>query len=120
MLAPLGGAKGFALGLLVETLTGGIVGPNLAADVTDMFAPSRTRSRKASRTWSSPSTLPGSISTAGPEERLDELAARVSAAGGRMPGSGRDPLRPIPAGTEIAVPADLIAELARGLSPSAG
>jgi len=120
MLAPLGGAKGFALGLLVETLTGGMVGPNLAADVSDMFAGDQD---------AQPQGISHLVITLDParfdldgraEDRLADLAARVGAAGGRMPGSGRDPLRPIPAGTEIAVPADLIAELATGLSPSAG
>ena len=39
MLAPLGGAKGYALALLVEALTGGMVGPALASDVRDMYRP---------------------------------------------------------------------------------
>jgi (2R)-3-sulfolactate dehydrogenase (NADP+) len=37
MLAPLGGAKGYALALLVETLTAGVVGPRPSTEVCDMF-----------------------------------------------------------------------------------
>jgi len=39
MLAPLGGAKGFALAMAVESITGGLVGPNLAKGMPDMFNP---------------------------------------------------------------------------------
>jgi (2R)-3-sulfolactate dehydrogenase (NADP+) len=37
-LMPLGGPKGFALALLVEVLTGGLLGPVVGPDVVDFFA----------------------------------------------------------------------------------
>ena len=39
MLAPLGGAKGFALGLMVESLSAGLSGGALSRNVPDMFNP---------------------------------------------------------------------------------
>ncbi|GAB3056569.1 Ldh family oxidoreductase [Intrasporangium mesophilum] len=89
MLAPLGGAKGFALALLVESLTGGLVGPQLSTGVSDMFR-------------ADDATVPQGIShlvvTIDPgaidpdrlsEERLGELEKRVQTSGGRLPGAGR-------------------------------
>ena len=38
MLAPLGGAKGFALAFAVEALTAGSIGPRLSGDVPDPFS----------------------------------------------------------------------------------
>lgn len=88
LLAPLGGAKGFALALLVEAMAGGLAGPNLAADVPDMFAESEA-------------ALPQRIGHVlialdparfgGPEafDRLHRLAESVGATGGRLPGAGR-------------------------------
>jgi len=91
MLAPLGGAKGYALALLVESLSGGLVGPALSADVTDMFAPEDA---------AAPQRIGHLVVVLDPERfdvqggggaqaRFDELARRVAAAGGRLPGARR-------------------------------
>ena len=92
MLAPLGGAKGFALALTVELLTGGLVGPVLSADVTDIFDPDRN---------ADPQRIahvvlaidPGRTDVGGDPDaarrRIDALAHRLTASGGRVPGSAR-------------------------------
>jgi len=91
MLAPLGGAKGYALAFLVESLTAGLVGPTLSADVSDMFA-----AKDASR----PQRIAHLVITldpskfdaeggAGATRRLADLASRLQAAGSRLPGSRR-------------------------------
>jgi (2R)-3-sulfolactate dehydrogenase (NADP+) len=91
LLAPLGGAKGFALAFMVEALAGGLVGPSLSADVSDMFAAQEA---------STPQRIghlvlvldPARFDVEGGEgasRRLADLAARVEGAGGRLPGSGR-------------------------------
>lgn len=90
MLAPLGGAKGFALAFLVEALTGGMVGPSLATDVSDMF-----RAQDAAR----PQQIAHLVVTfdagcfdstgQGGTGRLDALAEAVTKAGGRLPGAGK-------------------------------
>lgn len=93
MLAPLGGAKGYALAVLVESLTGALIGPTLAKDIPDMFA-------------SSQDALPQEVShfviainaealsVDGNQDRLSNFAQAVTDSGGRMPGSNRvDPER---------------------------
>lgn len=90
MLAPLGGAKGFALAFLVEALTAGLVGPALSTGVPDMFAPddSAKPQRIAHLVVAlDPARL--DVGGSGSGERLDRLATEVSAAGGRLPGSRR-------------------------------
>jgi (2R)-3-sulfolactate dehydrogenase (NADP+) len=61
MLAPLGGAKGFALAFLVESMTGAMVGPLLAteiADCTSSAAASMLRFRLNCRViWVEPTVL---------------------------------------------------------------
>jgi (2R)-3-sulfolactate dehydrogenase (NADP+) len=88
MLAPLGGVKGYAISVLVESLTGMLIGPTLAKNIPDMFA-------------SSQDALPQQIShfimaidasklsVDGNNDRAGEFAADVKAAGGRLPGSNR-------------------------------
>jgi len=88
MLAPLGGVKGYAISVLVESLTGMLIGPTLAKNIPDMFA-------------SSQDALPQQIShfimaidasklsVDGNNDRAGEFAAEVKAAGGRLPGSNR-------------------------------
>lgn len=87
MLAPLGGVKGYALAVLVESLTGALIGPKLAADIPDMFN-------------SEQAALPQEIShfviaikaealTVDGSSRLDELAKNVKNVGGRLPGANR-------------------------------
>jgi (2R)-3-sulfolactate dehydrogenase (NADP+) len=88
MLAPLGGVKGYAVAVLVESLTGMLIGPTLAKNIPDMFAANQD-------------TLPQQIShfviaidasklsVDGNTGRPAEFAAEVTAAGGRLPGSNR-------------------------------
>ncbi len=88
MLAPLGGVKGYALAVLVESLTGMLIGPTLSKNIPDMFAADQD-------------ALPQQIShfviaidaaKLSVDENLarkTEFVAEVSTAGGRLPGSNR-------------------------------
>jgi len=105
LLAPMGGAKGFALALLVESLTGGLAGPRLSAEVTDMFQ--ADQAAEPQRIGHLVLALdPGRFGTGGPEAtqaRLDDLARRVEAAGGRLPGAARRRPEEIDASTPLEV-----------------
>ncbi|TDC48639.1 Ldh family oxidoreductase [Actinomadura sp. KC345] len=91
MLAPLGGAKGFALAFMVEALTGGLVGPHLSTEVADPFAPERNAFPQRiahlvlalDPSWGDPGD------GAATRRRLAALADSVVEAGGRVPGTGR-------------------------------
>jgi (2R)-3-sulfolactate dehydrogenase (NADP+) len=90
MLSPLGGAKGFALALVVEALAAGLAGPRPSTEVADMFA------ADAEATPQGLGHLLIAIDPARfgqqPDEaqaRLDALAASVGTHGGRLPGGGR-------------------------------
>ena len=87
MLAPLGGVKGYALAVMVESLTGALIGPKLAADIPDMFN-------------SAQAALPQEIShfviaikadalTVDGNNRLNDLSNRIEGVGGRLPGKNR-------------------------------
>lgn len=92
MLAPLGGAKGFALALVVELLTGGLVGPALSADVTDIFDAGRNAEtqRIAHLVLAiDPSRTDVGADPVAARRRIDDLAERISTSGGRVPGSAR-------------------------------
>jgi (2R)-3-sulfolactate dehydrogenase (NADP+) len=95
MLAPLGGAKGYALAFVVEALTGGLVGPALSTDVADMLAADdAARPQRISHLVVAldPARLDIGAGQPGPpgeQARLGALAASVAAAGGRLPGSRR-------------------------------
>lgn len=113
MLAPLGGPKGFALAFLVEALTGGLVGPALSTDVSDMFAPSEaaTPQRIAHLVVAlSPDRL--DVEGKDGNGRLDALAARVHAAGGRVPGAGRVLPADIDEQAELTISAQATRDLA--------
>ncbi|MFZ9142590.1 MAG: Ldh family oxidoreductase, partial [Candidatus Nanopelagicaceae bacterium] len=87
MLAPLGGAKGFALGLMVESLSAGLSGGSLSRAIPDMFNPDDDK--KAQGISHTVITInPASIGKDS-KEGLDELAASITASGGRLPGSKR-------------------------------
>ncbi len=91
MLAPMGGPKGFALAFAVEALTAGLVGPQLSGDVPDPFSvPLASEPQRIAHLIV---TLdPALLSADGPDaasRRLDDLAARTAAAGGRVPGAKR-------------------------------
>lgn len=112
LLAPLGGAKGFALALLVEAIAGGIAGPNLSADVPDMFTGSdAARPQRIGHVLIAldPARFDGSDGSA--QRRLDRLASSVVAAGGRLPGAQRPLPRDVDPAQPIEVPAQTAAEL---------
>jgi (2R)-3-sulfolactate dehydrogenase (NADP+) len=89
MLAPLGGAKGFAIALLVEALTGGLVGPALSADVSDMFdADVASVPQRIAHLVLAIDPARTGIDSRG-QQRLDALAELVVQAGGRLPGERR-------------------------------
>ncbi|MHB1712128.1 MAG: Ldh family oxidoreductase [Acidimicrobiales bacterium] len=119
MLAPMGGAKGFALAFLVEALTGALVGPNLAGDVADPLSTDGA---------ALPQRIGHLVIAVDPsrfdvdghgQERLDLLARRVHDAGGRLPGAGR----PLPSGIADADPliiTDTLAGQLAGLATERG
>ena len=88
MLAPLGGAKGYALAVLVESLTGVLIGPTLSKNIPDMFnhdfdsAPQEIAHFVIAIDASK-------LSVDGENNRLGDFASEVNAAGGRLPGSNR-------------------------------
>lgn len=113
MLAPLGGAKGYALAFMVEALSAGLVGPSLSADVSDMFAAGEV---------ATPQRIahlivvlhPGMLDVeggAGAPRRLTDLARRIEAAGGRLPGSRRRLPKDIDDDAELQLDPSLVAEL---------
>lgn len=92
MLAPFGGMKGAVLSFLVETLTGGLVGPALSPDVADPFAAGdRDRPQRIGHLVLTldPETLDVDGSA---DARLARLAGDIAEVGGRVPGAARLPL----------------------------
>jgi len=88
MLAPLGGAKGFALGLMVESLSAGLSGGSLSTQVPDMFNPDDdTKPQGISHTL-----ITIELSDLGDSSSysdFNKLAAQVKDTGGRVPGEKR-------------------------------
>lgn len=87
MLAPFGGVKGYALAVLVESLTGALIGPKLAADIPDMFDNKQANlnqdiSHFVIAIKAEALTIDGS-------NRLAEFSERIERSGGRLPGSKR-------------------------------
>jgi (2R)-3-sulfolactate dehydrogenase (NADP+) len=88
MLAPLGGAKGFALGLMVESLSAGLSGGALSREVPDMFNPDDdTKPQGISHTVIT--IDPNDLGDAASYEDFNKLAASITETGGRVPGSKR-------------------------------
>lgn len=113
MLAPLGGAKGYAIAFMVEALTAALVGPSLSVDVSDMFAPedASTPQRIAHLVLVlDPARFDGEGGS-GARRRLALLAEHIEASGGRLPGARRELPREIPDDRLIDVPAALEREL---------
>jgi len=88
MLAPLGGVKGYAVAVLVESLTGMLIGPTLAKNIPDMFAASQDALPQQISHFVIAIDA-SKLSVDGNTGRPAEFAAEVTAAGGRLPGSNR-------------------------------
>ena len=92
MLAPLGGAKGFALAFMVEAMTAGLVGPSRAQEVTDFFdadALDRRQGISHLAVVIDPARTDGAGHAPDVARRLGDLARATEEAGGRVPGSRR-------------------------------
>jgi (2R)-3-sulfolactate dehydrogenase (NADP+) len=87
MLAPLGGVKGYALAVLVEALTGALVGPKLAADVPDMFDNKLANSSQDVSHFVI--AIKAEALTVDGNNRMEEFSKRVESSGGRLPGKNR-------------------------------
>lgn len=88
MLAPLGGAKGFALGLMVEALSAGLSGGALSTEVPDMFNPDDdTKPQGISHTVIT--IDPNDLGDAASYSDFEKMASQITATGGRPPGSKR-------------------------------
>lgn len=113
MLAPLGGAKGYALALAVEALTAGLIGPALSKDLADMFDPEDAdRPQRIAHLLVALDPDRCSVDTTS-AERTGALADAVREAGGRLPGERRTPPDRLPAEAPLAVSAATVAELRR-------
>lgn len=92
LLSPLGGAKGFALAYLVESLTAGLVGPSLSRDMPDFFdedGRSTPQSIGHLVLLLDPTRTDAGGDPAGAARRIASLAAATRESGGRVPGSRR-------------------------------
>ena len=88
MLAPLGGAKGFALGLMVESLSAGLSGGALSRNVPDMF--NSDDDQKPQGISHTVITIdPNDIVDAASYDDFNKLASSITETGGRVPGSKR-------------------------------
>ncbi|MEN9453625.1 MAG: hypothetical protein RLZZ19_112 [Actinomycetota bacterium] len=88
MLAPLGGAKGFALGLMVESLSAGLSGGALSREVPDMFNPDDdTKPQAISHTVIT--IDPNDLGDSASYDDFNKLASSITETGGRIPGSKR-------------------------------
>jgi (2R)-3-sulfolactate dehydrogenase (NADP+) len=88
MLAPLGGAKGFALGLLVESMVAGLTAGLLSTEIPDMF--NESDDAKGQGISHSIITIDAdAISGVEGRKRLDQLSHSVKETGGRTPGASR-------------------------------
>ena len=88
MLAPLGGAKGFALGLMVEALSAGVSGGSLSTSVPDMF-----RSEDDVKPQSISHTVitidPSDLGDLASYDDFNAMAKQIRETGGRVPGEKR-------------------------------
>lgn len=109
MLAPLGGVKGYAIAVLVESLTGLLIGPSLAKDIPDMFDSKEDANHQAI------SHLVIAIDadklSVDGQSRREHFVDSVQAAGGRLPGSGRLNPYKLDQGSTITITDAIAAEL---------
>jgi len=87
MLAPLGGAKGAALALGLEALTGGLIGPNLAKDVPDIFDEKMDGEAQGISHLIITLDAAAIANESGASNRLDDFVEAVANSWGRVPGS---------------------------------
>jgi (2R)-3-sulfolactate dehydrogenase (NADP+) len=113
MLAPMAGAKGYALALLVELLTGGLVGPRPATEVADMFAPADDHRTQGIAHLVVTIDGPALDMSGTQALRLRHIADAVEAGGGRLPGHGRRGIDELPPDTVLAVAAEVEQDLRR-------
>jgi (2R)-3-sulfolactate dehydrogenase (NADP+) len=106
LLSPLGGAKGFALAYMVESLTAGLVGPSLSRDMPDFFDPDShglPQSIAHFLVMIDPAQTDAGADPAGAARRIAQLARSTADAGGRAPGSRRAALSEITPDTLIDI-----------------
>lgn len=97
MLAPLGGAKGFALGLVVESMVAGLTSGALSTEIPDMF--NEKDDAKGQMISHTIITIDAdALSGETGRDRLNKLASSVTESGGRTPGKSR--LHPLKIGDE--------------------
>lgn len=88
MLAPLGGAKGFALGLMVEALSAGLSGGALSTQVPDMFNDNDdTKPQSISHTVIT--IDPNDLGDSASYSDFELMATQIKESGGRVPGAKR-------------------------------
>jgi (2R)-3-sulfolactate dehydrogenase (NADP+) len=102
MLAPLGGVKGYAIAVLVESLTGMLIGPTLAKNIPDMFAASQDALPQQISHFVIAIDA-SKLSVDGNNSRTSEFAQEVNSAGGRLPGSNRVNPENLNNGDEISI-----------------
>ena len=102
MLAPLGGVKGYAIAVLVESLTGMLIGPTLAKNIPDMFAASQDGLPQQISHFVIAIDA-SKLSVDGSNNRTNEFTQEVKAAGGRLPGANRVNPEKLNDGDEITV-----------------
>jgi (2R)-3-sulfolactate dehydrogenase (NADP+) len=114
LLAPLGGAKGFALAFMVEALTAGLIGPLLSADVPDFFSvESQDQPQSIAHLLIvlDPTKLDVGGDPQAAAERMQVLAERTREMGGRVPGSRRIAVGDVSASDVIELSDELWTEL---------
>jgi (2R)-3-sulfolactate dehydrogenase (NADP+) len=102
MLAPLGGVKGYAIAVLVESLTGMLIGPTLAKNIPDMFAASQDGLPQQISHFVIAIDA-SKLSVNGSNNRTNEFTQEVKAAGGRLPGANRVNPEKLNDGDEITI-----------------
>jgi len=88
MLAPLGGVKGYAIAVLVESLTGMLIGPSLAKNIPDMFSADQDANPQEISHFIIAIDA-AKLSVDGENSRTSDFVTAITDAGGRLPGSNR-------------------------------
>ena len=110
MLAPLGGVKGYAVAVLVESLTGMLIGPTLAKNIPDMFAADQNALPQQISHFIIAIDA-SKLSVDGSHSRTADFANEVKAAGGRLPGSNRVNPEALNLNDEITITDQVFAQL---------